>query len=103
MGDKNQDKALITTGADPRPETKGVEARPETKGVEASPETKTKAEVPKKFKNCSELNKVYPGGVALPGALNAGGTTKRLPNYDKKLYQANKKFDADRDGIVCEK
>ena len=103
VGDKNQDKALITTGADPRPETKGVEARPETKGIEASPETKTKAEVPKKFKNCSELNKVYPGGVALPGALNAGGTTKRIPNYDKKLYQANKKFDADRDGIVCEK
>ena len=36
----------------------------------------------KKFKNCTELNKVYPGGVALPGAVNAGGTTKKEPKYD---------------------
>jgi hypothetical protein len=28
----------------------------------------------KKFKNCTELNKVYPGGVALPGAVNAVGS-----------------------------
>jgi hypothetical protein len=34
----------------------------------------------KKFKNCTELNKVYPGGVALPGAINAGGITKKEPN-----------------------
>ena len=33
----------------------------------------------KKFKNCTELNKVYPGGVALPGAVNAGGATKKEP------------------------
>jgi len=57
----------------------------------------------KKFKNCTELNKVYPGGVALPGAVNAGGTTKQTPAYDKKLYEANKKSDRDKDGIACEK
>jgi hypothetical protein len=57
----------------------------------------------KKFKNCTELNKVYPGGVALPGAVNAGGTTKQTPTYDKKLYEANKKSDRDKDGIACEK
>ena len=57
----------------------------------------------KKFKNCTELNKVYPGGVALPGAINAGGTTKQTPIYDKKLYEANKKSDRDKDGIACEK
>lgn len=57
----------------------------------------------KKFKNCTELNKVYPGGVALPGAVNAGGTTKQTPIYDKKLYEANKKSDRDKDGIACEK
>jgi hypothetical protein len=57
----------------------------------------------KKFKNCTELNKVYPGGVALPGALNAGGATKQTPTYDKKLYEANKKSDRDKDGIACEK
>jgi hypothetical protein len=57
----------------------------------------------KKFKNCTELNKVYPGGVALPGAVNAGGATKLTPTYDKKLYVANKKSDRDKDGIACEK
>jgi hypothetical protein len=58
---------------------------------------------PKKFKNCAELNKVYPGGVALPGAVNKGGKTKKTPKYDKALYTANKKSDRDKDGIVCEK
>ena len=57
----------------------------------------------KKFKNCTELNKVYPGGVALPGAVNAGGATKKEPKYDKALYKANKKSDRDGDGIACEK
>ena len=55
------------------------------------------------FKNCTELNKLYPGGVALPGAINAGGETKKEPKYDKALYDANKKSDRDKDGIACEK
>ncbi len=57
----------------------------------------------KTFKNCTELNKVYPGGVALPGAVNKGGAIKLTPKYDKKLYAANKKSDRDKDGIACEK
>lgn len=57
----------------------------------------------KTFKNCTELNKVYPGGVALPGAVNKGGATKLTPKYNKKLYTANKKSDRDKDGIACEK
>ena len=57
----------------------------------------------KVFKNCTELNKKYPGGVALPGAINKGGTTKLTPKYNKKLYMANKKSDRDKDGIACEK
>ena len=55
------------------------------------------------FKNFTELNKVYPGGVALPGAINSGGETKLTPKYDKALYLANKKSDRDKDGIACEK
>ena len=57
----------------------------------------------KTFKNCTELNKVYPGGVALPGAVNKGGNTKQTPKFSKKLYEANKKSDRDKDGIACEK
>jgi hypothetical protein len=57
----------------------------------------------KVFKNCTELNKVYPGGIALPGAVNTGGTTKKTPKYNKALYVANIKSDRDKDGIACEK
>ena len=42
----------------------------------------------KVFKNCTELNKVYPGGVALPGAVNSGGMTKKEPKYDKQILLA---------------
>jgi hypothetical protein len=57
----------------------------------------------KKFKNCTELNKVYPGGVAKPGAINKGGATKKQPIIDAALYKANIKSDRDKDGIACEK
>ena len=63
----------------------------------------TASQAAKVFKNCTELNKVYPGGVALPGAVNAGGMTKLTPKFNKKLYDANKKSDRDKDGIACEK
>jgi hypothetical protein len=57
----------------------------------------------KKFKNCTELNKVYPGGVAKPGAVNKGGETKNQPTINDALYKANIKSDRDKDGIACEK
>ncbi len=57
----------------------------------------------KKFKNCTELNKVYPGGVAKPGAVNKGGATKNEPTIDAALYKANIKSDRDKDGIACER
>jgi len=57
----------------------------------------------KKFKNCTELNKVYPGGVAKPGAVNKGGATKKQPIIDAAIYKANIKSDRDKDGIACEK
>jgi hypothetical protein len=55
------------------------------------------------FKNCTEMNKVYPGGVAKVGAVNQGKATKNEPKYDNALYEANKKSDRDGDGIACEK
>ena len=68
--------------------------------IASSPLSQSAAKV---FKNCTELNKVYPGGVALPGAVNVGGATKKLPKYNKVLYLANQKSDRDKDGIACEK
>jgi hypothetical protein len=68
--------------------------------IAATPSSHAAAKV---FKNCTELNKVYPGGVAMPGAINSGGVTKKTPKYNKALYLANKKSDRDKDGIACEK
>ena len=45
----------------------------------------------KVFKNCTELNKVYPGGVALPGAVNSGGKTKKVTAVNPKCPTGYKK------------
>jgi hypothetical protein len=61
---------------------------------------------PTKFQNCTELNKKYPGGVAIPGAVDHrsdGGTANYRPTYDANLYKANSGLDRDHDNIACEK
>lgn len=64
--------------------------------VEAIPRATT-------YRNCTELNKVYKGGVARVGAKNVGGKTKYTPFYSNELYKANSGSDRDKDGIACEK
>jgi hypothetical protein len=60
--------------------------------------------VVKTYKNCTELNKDYKGGVAQKaGVKNIGGKTKYTPFVSKELYEANKKSDRDKDLIACEK
>jgi hypothetical protein len=60
--------------------------------------------VTKKFSNCTELNKVYPGGVAKSRSVkNKGGVTKNTPTVSAALYAENKTKDRDGDGIACEK
>jgi hypothetical protein len=70
-----------------------------TGALSASAEEKAKT-----YKNCTELNKDYPGGVAQSSdTKNKGGKTKKKPHVYKELYAANKKSDRDKDGIACEK
>jgi hypothetical protein len=71
-------------------------------GICAAP---AQAAAPRVFKNCTELNKTYKGGVAMPGAKDKrkSGRAKYTPKYDKALYQANRKSDRDGDKIACEK
>ncbi|PJN89629.1 excalibur calcium-binding domain-containing protein [Bacillus sp. mrc49] len=58
----------------------------------------------KTYKNCTELNKDYKGGVARTSSVkNKGGKTKYKPHVSKELYDANKKSDRDKDLIACEK
>jgi hypothetical protein len=62
----------------------------------------------KVFKNCTQLNKVYKGGVAKAGVkYNKVSGKKRAftvkPKSSTALYKANKKLDRDKDGVACEK
>ncbi|MDO3410866.1 excalibur calcium-binding domain-containing protein [Saccharibacillus sp. CPCC 101409] len=58
----------------------------------------------KTYKNCTELNKDYKGGVAKSASVkNKGGKTKYKPFVSAELYEANKKSDRDKDFIACEK
>jgi hypothetical protein len=53
---------------------------------------------PKRYKNCTELRKVYPRGVARDvAAAGASGAT-----VDAKTYKLNSGSDRDKDGIACE-
>ena len=64
-----------------------------------------------KYKNCTALNKVYPGGVSQKGAVDmtkkkgklVAASPKKSPVVDDAVYEANKKLDRDKDGIACEK
>ena len=53
---------------------------------------------PKKYKNCTELRKAYPNGVARDkkAAASTGATV------DTKTYKLNAGSDRDKDGIACE-
>ena len=58
----------------------------------------------KTYKNCTELNKDYKGGVAKDANVkNKGGKTKYAPHVSAELYKANASKDRDKDGIACER
>ncbi|MCM3744015.1 excalibur calcium-binding domain-containing protein [Sporosarcina luteola] len=64
----------------------------------------TANEAPAKFKNCTELNKTYPGGVAKDAKVrNVGGKTKYKPFVSAEIYKMHTNMDRDKDGIACEK
>jgi len=52
----------------------------------------------KKYKNCTEMRKVFPKGVA--GTKSAARETGA--KYDPKVYAANRSKDRDKDGAACE-
>ena len=62
----------------------------------------------KKFKNCTELNKVYAGGISeklTSTNKNKAGVlqvSKNIPKVSSKIYKENKGLDRDKDGIACE-
>ena len=51
-----------------------------------------------KFKNCTELRKKYPKGVALTQAA----ATKNGAKFSPAVYRANASMDRDKDKAACE-
>lgn len=62
------------------------------------------APAPRKYPNCTALNKVYPHGVARKGAKDKT-TGKRVTTFtvSDAVYKLNTHLDRDKDGIACEK
>jgi hypothetical protein len=59
---------------------------------------------PKKYGNCSTLNKFYPGGIAKSSNwVNKGSSIKQNPTVSSKVYDLNRSLDRDKDGLVCER
>lgn len=59
---------------------------------------------PRTFKNCGELNRVYPHGVGRTGARDrTSGRPVTTFRVDTAVYNANTRRDGDKDGIACEK
>jgi hypothetical protein len=59
-----------------------------------------------RFANCTAMHRVYPHGVGRTGARDkVRGKTKPVTTFfvNTRLYNANTRMDADRDGIACEK
>lgn len=58
----------------------------------------------REFKNCAQMNKTYKHGVGKPGARDrTSGEPVTNFKRSKKIYNANRKRDRDKDGIACEK
>ena len=62
------------------------------------------------FTNCTELQKTYKNGVGRAGATDeVRGRTRPVTTWkrDTAVYnramEANRRLDADRDGVACEK
>lgn len=59
---------------------------------------------PRAYRLCTDVNRVYPHGVGLPGARDR---TSRTPvttfTRDAATYRLNTARDGDKDGIACEK
>ena len=68
---------------------------------------------PKVYANCTAVQKVWSGGIAKKSVTTNTVKTKSgkiehralkgTVKKDDALYNANKKLDADKDGIACEK
>ncbi len=70
-----------------------------------SAEAASAAPTPKRYANCTALNKVYPHGVGRTAAARDKTSGVRVTNFkvSKAVYDLNTARDRDKDKIACEK
>lgn len=66
-----------------------------------SPGGQTPVVTPERFKNCEELNKVYPDGIAR-SQEDKDRKTYSNPVVNKAVYDANSARDGNNDGVMCD-
>jgi hypothetical protein len=80
-------------------------------GLAAAPAAQAAHAKPKKFANCTQMHKKFPGGVAknkhAKNTKTVGGKkvlaeSQYRPKIGKKWYKLNKGLDRDHDKIACE-
>ncbi|WP_433079341.1 excalibur calcium-binding domain-containing protein [Dactylosporangium sp. CA-052675] len=72
----------------------------------ALPSSQAYAASPKRYVNCAALQHDFAHGVARAGATDrVKGRTRPVTNFtvNPAAYTANKRLDADADGIACER
>ena len=92
----------------PAPQTtvpvESTTAVPATTAPPPPPSTSPPAPSARRFANCTELNAVYPHGVARTGGADqTSGKPVTTFTVDDAVYEANKGSDRDGDGVACEK
>ena len=70
------------------------------------PSGPAQAAAPKRYVSCAALQHDYVHGVARPGGTDkVRGKTKPVTTFtvNQAAYTANKRLDADTDGVACER
>ncbi len=92
----------------PAPQTtvavESTTAVPATTAPPPPPSTASPPPPARRFANCTELNAVFPHGVARTGGSDrTSGKPVTTFTVDDAVYEANKGSDRDGDGVACEK
>ena len=66
-----------------------------------TPGSQTPVVTPERFKNCEELNKEYPGGIAR-SQEDKDRKTYSNPVVNKSVYDENSERDGNNDGVMCD-
>lgn len=97
--------AVAASAAADGADTSAADGRPSATAFSlASHSAAATQKAAKRYQNCKALQKRYPHGVGMPGAVDRT-SGKPVTNFKRSsaLYKANRHLDRDKDRIACEK